>query len=177
MGGCARADRNHVLPSNHHPPHKRWMTMTVTSKCAGNIHRVFHGTHTQQRMHAEPTRKTTPHAHPFVRANTRSRAHLQSAHPRAHPPTCTHADAHPPDELVVGQPTRSAVPSLAPHPRLARTVLARYCVAPPALILTRIEVFCFRSTIVWRHRRFSIPVVPWYSKYQVYVHVYQWYSS
>ena len=90
---------------------------------------------------------------------------------RAHPPTCTHADAHPPaDELVVGQPTRSAVPSLAPHPRLARTVLARYCVAPPALILTRIEVFCFRSTIDGLPSG-AIAVSP-YSKYQVYVHVY-----
>ena len=95
-----------------------------------------HPTHTRSYVRT-PVHVHTCKAHTDPRAHTRAPAHVH-----------TRRCAHPPaDELVVGQPTRSAVPSLAPHPRLARTVLARYCVAPPALILTRIEVFCFRSTI------------------------------
>jgi hypothetical protein len=118
--------------------------------------------------HAEPTRKTTPHAHPFVRANTRSRAHLQAhTDPRAHtraPPTCTHADARtrPPTNFFVGPPREVQFSSLAPDPRLARTVLARCCEAPPAVILTEFVEVLFQINhprpAVWvgrRHHSFS----------------------
>jgi hypothetical protein len=123
-----------------------------------------------------PSRRAKPHP-THTRSYVRTPVHVHTCkrtptHARTRPHT--RRCAHPPaDELVVGQPTRSAAPSLAPHPRLARTILARYCVAPPALILTSIEVLFqikHRRPAVWvgrRHRRFSVHVyvllVPWYT--------------
>ena len=143
-----------------------------------------------RRQHTQGlSRNTHPAAH-ACRADAQNHTPRTPVRTCEHPFTCTPASAHPPtrapahvhtrrcahppaDELVVGQPTRSAAPSLAPHPRLARTILARYCVAPPALILTSIEVLFqikHRRPAVWvgrRHRRFSVHVyvllVLWYT--------------